>query len=102
MARACADQFAVPDAEGAMSLDVAIEDLRKDIEFSCSLILQRARAINSTTHGNGPFRLQFWEERINRIRRSQRETFSVRELRQLRRECDTIAQDMEQFSKGLR
>lgn len=97
------NQLMVPevDMQDAVPIETTIGNLRKDIETKCTALLQRARTINAATHGSGPFRLRFWENRIGQVRNAQMTTFSIQELRHLKRQCQTISHEMEEFSKGL-
>jgi hypothetical protein len=95
--------FMVPEveAQGAVPIESSIGNLRGEIESKCALLLQRARAIIAAGHGHGAFRLRFWETRINQIMEAHTATFSMQELRHLKRQCQTISLEMEEFAKGL-
>lgn len=101
MAGRYADQLVIPEVQHVVPIETVICNLRRDIDSNCAALLQRARVINTATHGTGPFRLRFWEMRIAQIRQTERGTFSIQELRHLRRQCQVLSHDMEQFSKGL-
>jgi len=101
MAGRYANQILVPDVEHAVPIETVIDNLRRDIEGDCTALLRRARTISAATHGNGPFRLKFWETRINQLREARAKTFSIQELKGLRRQCQVLSQEMEQFTKGL-
>lgn len=98
-----ATDFMVPEveAEGAVAIESSIGDLRNEITSKCISLLQRARAISAAGHGHGAFRLRFWENRISQIREAHAATFSMHELRQLRRQCQAVSLEMEEFAKGL-
>jgi hypothetical protein len=104
MAQRYATGLTVPEveAEGAVPIEGTISGLRSDIGGKCAALLQRARVINAAAHGHGAFRLRFWESRIASINEARAATFSIHELRQLRRQCQTLSLELEEFSKGLR
>lgn len=89
------------EAEEAVPIEGTISGLRSEIGGMCAALLQRARVINTAAQGHGAFRLRFWENRITRIKEAYAATFSIHELRHLRRQCQTLSAEMEEFSKGL-
>lgn len=101
MATRYAEQLVVPEVQHVVPIETIIDNLRKEIDSNCTTLVQRARMIYAATEGTGPFRLRFWEMRINQIRDAERRTYSIQELRHLKRQCHTLSQDMEQFSRGL-
>ncbi len=96
-------EFMVPEveAQGAVPIESTIGNLRSDIAARCAVLLQRAKAISSAGQGHGAFRLRFWENRITQIREAHAATFSIQELRHLKRQCQTLSLEMEEFAKGL-
>lgn len=103
MAQRYATGLTVPEveAERAVPIEGTISGLRSEIGERCAALLQRARAINAAAHGHGAFRLRFWENRITQVKEAQAATFSIHELRQLRRQCQMLSAEMEEFSRGL-
>ncbi|MDD5340768.1 MAG: hypothetical protein PHV13_06035 [Candidatus ainarchaeum sp.] len=95
--------FMVPEVEamGAVPIESTIGTLRNDIAARCTVLQQRAKAISSAGHGHGAFRLRFWENRITQIREAHAATFSIQELKHLKRQCQTLSLEMEEFAKGL-
>jgi hypothetical protein len=95
--------FTVPEveAEGAMAIESSIGNLRHEIASKCISLMQRARTIHVAGGGRGAFHLRLWENRINQIREAHAATFSMHELRQLKRQCHTVGLEMEEFAKGL-
>ena len=91
---------AVPDVEDAVPLDDLIQNLKKDIENDCRLLLQRAQVIDGAVRGRG-FRYGFWEKRIDDIRKAQGTSYDVEELKALRNRCNLLSKELEEFSRRL-
>jgi hypothetical protein len=101
--RYAATDFMVQEVEacGAVPIESTIGNLHSDIASRCAVLLQRAEAISSAAHGHGAFHLRFWENRISQIKQAHTATFSIPELKHLRRQCQTLSLEMEEFAKGL-
>jgi hypothetical protein len=92
--------IAVPDVEDAVPVDDLIQNLKKDIETECRLLLQRAQVIQGAVQG-GAFRFRHWEGKVTEIRKAQITTYNIKELKELRAQCTVISSEMEEFSKKL-
>jgi hypothetical protein len=76
-------------------IEVLIGNLRKDIASDCSALLAKARRANAEHRGN--FNLKHWEARVDRVREAQVATFSLEELRSLKRECQAMSGQLDAF-----
>ena len=90
----------VSGGEDAVPLEDLIHNLKKDIETDCRLILQRAEVIRCAVRGK-EFRFRFWENRVNEIKMAEITSYDADELKELRNQCMTITQELEEFSKKL-
>ncbi|MFH1785246.1 MAG: hypothetical protein ABH842_02365 [Candidatus Micrarchaeota archaeon] len=88
------DRYSVPDVQDAVPIEIIIDNLRKKIDFDCSILLQQARRINQTKRN---FSLKVWESKIVTIREAQRSTFSIEELNKLKGQCQVLSDQLGQF-----
>lgn len=91
---------AVKDADDSVPLDDLRQNLKKDIETECELILQRVRIINSAAVCRD-FHVKFWENKVDEIRKAHLVSYDIEELKELRGQSITISQELEEFSKKL-
>ncbi|MFH1685173.1 MAG: hypothetical protein ABH983_02605 [Candidatus Micrarchaeota archaeon] len=91
---------AVPQVENAVPVDDLIQNLKRDIEIDCRMILQRAQVINSAVRGGG-FSIGFWENKVTEVRKTQITTYNINDLKCLRYRCAVLSQELEEFSKKL-
>jgi hypothetical protein len=91
------DRFSVPDVGDAEPIETIVARLRKGITSECSGLLRRTRKANAAAPSVGSFRIRLWESRINRIIEANAGTFSIDELRRLRRDCQDLSLEIGRF-----
>ncbi len=69
-------------------IEVLIGNLRKGIESDCSRLLSMARQASASSRG---FNLKGWESKISRIREAESATYSIDELKALRKDCNAMS-----------
>jgi hypothetical protein len=85
-------RFSVPDVPGTEPIESIVARLRRDIAAECSGLLRRAKTAGASR--SGTYRARVWESRISRIIESNATTFSIGELRRLKRECTMLSQEL--------
>lgn len=91
------DRFSVPDAGDAEPIESIVARLRKGISSECSGLLRRAKIAGAAARSVGSFRIRLWESRISRIMEANAGTFSIYELRRLRRDCQDLSLEICRF-----
>ena len=91
------DRFSVPDVEDAEPIETIVARLRRGISSECSGLLRRTRNAGAAARNVGSFRIRQWETRINRIIEANAGTFSIDDLRRLRRDCQDLSMEMGRF-----
>jgi hypothetical protein len=91
--------FLVPEVQvGDEPIEALIKKLQAEIASDCTKLLVHARKLNAGMHGNG-FNLRLWETKINKVSEAQRATYSIEELKGLRRECHSLSKQLDGFGK---
>ncbi|MEW6035407.1 MAG: hypothetical protein AB1529_02230 [Candidatus Micrarchaeota archaeon] len=88
-------RFAIPDVPGTEPIESIVARLRRDIASDCSGLLRRAKTARVSQAGS--YRARVWESRICRIIEANATTFSILELRRLKRECTVLSQELRGF-----
>jgi phage terminase small subunit len=88
------DKFAIPDVKETMPIENVIADLRKDITIECADILRKSRELNVKTQGTKKTRVRDVEIRVNQIVSASKTSFNINELKQLKRQCQTISHEL--------
>jgi len=91
------DRYSMPDVQGIEPIDTMLARLRKDISSECSGLLRKTRMTSLVSVESGSRRAKLWEGRINGIIEANASTYSIEELRRLRRECSAIRKEMSRF-----
>ncbi len=91
------DRFSIPDAQGAEPIEDQVARMRKDISSECAGLLRRTRESGASRGNAGEYRLKLWESRINRIIEVQAGTFSIEELKSLRKDCDALSKEIQRL-----
>jgi len=87
------DRFSIPDAEGLEPIENIVARMRKDISSECADLLRRAKKSGSA----GALRARTFETRINRIIEAQAATYSIEELKKLRKDCTVLSSELGRF-----
>lgn len=93
------DRFTIPEVRDAEPIVGMVARLRKDIVSECAELLRRARKANADSRGAASYRVRRWEGRINRILEANATTFSIGELRRLRKECTALSDELGRLGK---
>ncbi len=91
------DRYCVPEVQGIEPIEEMVARLRKDISSECSGLLRKTRTASLVSAASGPRRAKLWEGRINGIIEANASTYSIEELRRLRRECSAIREEISRF-----
>ena len=89
-------KYDIPDFKDA-PIEVVITDLRDGIASDCAELLARARKANMAHRGG--FNLKRWESRISLIREAEVATYSIDELRSLKKECNAMSAQLDAFAR---
>ena len=87
----------VPDVQNTVPIEWMVASLRKDISSECSGLLRRTRSTSLARATSAPRRIRLWERRISNIIGANASTYSIEELRRLRRECRALSEEMGRF-----
>ncbi|MFH0737639.1 MAG: hypothetical protein V1827_03725 [Candidatus Micrarchaeota archaeon] len=85
------DRYAIPEVAEEPIEDI-VARMRKCITTECSDLLKRARK-------GGSNRSRLWESRINRIIEANSGTFSIDTLEGLKKECQTLSEELDRFGE---